>query len=189
MSWPELQQLMSQYEARAHQDMIGSPRVDLLLTLIQFNVFRALISNTSMLGLTVEEWTEDEDAVSPWNLKAYDNKQNFCPRSLRPTQIQRSVSHHPWIDLFPLPRMRDNLLRNSDSYDEWALCNDLVDFYEVPNEKTGLIVWNTPWDPSGWEASEEFLTKWKWVVEGCDELFTSTNYWRKQRGEEALNFY
>jgi hypothetical protein len=84
--------------------------------------------------------------------------------------------------------MRDNLLLAAagSGYDEDALCNDLVDFYEVPHEKTGLIVWRDPWDPSGWEVSETFVRKWSWVLRGCRELLWSTNYWRGRRGEDVL---
>lgn len=179
-------EMMKQYEISAHQaQILGSPRVDQLLTLIQFNVFRALISNTSALGFTMD-WLE-EDAISPWNSTS-GSVISSCPASLRPTAIQRTIPHHPWIDLFPIPQMRDNMLLAGDSYDEYELCNDLVDFCDVPNEKTGLIVWGEPWDPSGWEMSESFLSRWRWVVNGCVGLLASTNYWRAQRGERELVF-
>jgi hypothetical protein len=84
--------------------------------------------------------------------------------------------------------MRDNMLLAGDSYDEYELCNDLVDFCDVPSERTGLVVWGEPWDPSGWEISESFLRRWGWVVKGCLDLLVSTNYWRKQRGEDPLVF-
>jgi hypothetical protein len=45
--------------------------------------------------------------------------------------------------------MRDNLLRKYDLFDEYALCNDLVDFYDFSNQQTGLIVWTEPWLPFG----------------------------------------
>ncbi len=80
------------------------------------------------------------------------------------------------------------MLLAGGSYDEYELCNDLVDFCDVPNEKTGLIVWGEPWDPSGWEMSESFLSRWRWVVNGCVGLLASTNYWRAQRGESELVF-
>jgi hypothetical protein len=177
---------MKQYEVAARQDhLLGSPRVDQLLTLIQFNVFRALISNTSSLGFTMA-WLQ-EDAISPWN-STCEHATHFCPASLRPTPIQRKIEHHPWIDLFPIPQMRDNMLLAGDSYDEYELCNDLVDFCDVPSERTGLVVWGEPWDPSGWEISESFLRRWGWVVKGCLDLLVSTNYWRKQRGEDPLVF-
>jgi hypothetical protein len=165
--------------------MLGSPRVDQLLTLIQFNVFRALISNASTLGSS-RDWLE-EDAISPRNSPS-ESVSASCPISLRPTPIQKRITHHPWIDLFPIPQMRDNMLLAGDSYDEYELCNDLVDFCDVPSEKTGLIVWGEPWDPSGWEISESFLIRWSWVLKGCVELLGSTNFWRGQRGERELVF-
>jgi hypothetical protein len=182
-----IQEMLIQYETLARRDyMLGSPRVDQLLTLIQFNVFRALVSNTFALRFTME-WLE-EDAISPWSSGSSEPDNPSCPKSLRPTTLQRTISHHPWIDLFPIPTMRDNLLLAGDSYDETALCNDLVEFCDVPNEKTGLIVWGDPWDPSGWEVSEAFLAKWGSVIKGCDELVESTNYWRVKRGEKVLFF-
>ncbi len=176
-------ELMKQYEVATRQDHL--PRVDQLLTLIQFNVFRALISNTSSLGFTMA-WLQ-EDAISAWN-SASEHATSSCPASLRPTLIQREIEHHPWIDLFPIPRMRDNMLLAGDSYDEYELCNDLVDFCDVPSERTGLVVWGEPWDPSGWEISQSFLRRWGWVVKGCEDLLVSTSYWRKQRGEDPLVF-
>lgn len=82
--------------------------------------------------------------------------------------------------------MRDNLLLAGDSYDEDQLCNDLVEFVDLTNEQTGLIVWSEPWDPAGWEISETFLKNWGWTVNGCVELLESTNFWRATRGEDAL---
>jgi len=178
-----VQVLVTQYEALAQRDyVLGSPRVDQLLTLVQFNVFRALISNTFAMGFSMN-WLE-EYAISPW---VYSH-QAICPASLRPSMLQSTVVHHPWIDLFPIPRMRDNLLVAGDTYDEYALCNDLVDFCDVTHEKTGLIVWREPWDPSGWEVTEGFLARWGWVVKGCDELAKSKDYWRMKRGGNTL-FY
>ncbi|KAE9363605.1 hypothetical protein N431DRAFT_431805 [Stipitochalara longipes BDJ] len=179
-------ELMRQYEITAYQaHLLGSPRVDELLTLIQFNVFRALISNTSTLGFSMG-WLQ-EDATSPWS-STCEPINSSCPASLQPTLVQRMIPHHPWIDLFPIPRMRDNMLLAGDSFDEYELCNDLVDFCDVPSERTGLVIWGEPWDPSGWEVSESFLKRWGWVVRGCTELLASTNYWRKQRGEDTLVF-
>ncbi|KAJ5387320.1 hypothetical protein N7509_009861 [Penicillium cosmopolitanum] len=187
MNGAEILQTMAQYEASARNDYsLGSPNVDQLLTLIQFNVFRALIDNTSVIRFTLD-WL-DEDAISPWCAGVPESQISYYPPSLRPTSLQQDVCHHPWIDLFPIPQMRDNLLQKYGDFDEYALCNDLVDFYDVSNDETGLIVWSNPWLPSGWEVSETFLRKWSWVVKGCDDLAKSTNYWRGIRGEEPLVF-
>lgn len=175
---------MKQYEKQARQaHLLGSPRLDQLLTLVQFNVFRALVSNTSSMGFTMD-WLQAE-AISPWNLTC-EFINSSCPASLRPTSVQKRIEHHPWIELFPISRMRENMLLAEGSYDEYELCNDLVDFCDVPSERTGLIVWGEPWDPAGWEISESFLKRWGWAMKGCVELLASTNYWRKQRGEDAL---
>ncbi|RDW74102.1 hypothetical protein BP5796_07544 [Coleophoma crateriformis] len=183
----ELRQMTEKYEALARRDfLLGSPRVDQLLTLIQFNVFRALINNTVTMGWDFA-WLECEEPISPWN-RADAPQLALCPASLRPTPVQQAIVHHPWIDLWPIPQMRDNLLLAGETYDEDRLCNDLVEFCEIPNEQTGLIVWGEPWDPAGWEVSENFVRNWGWVVKGCVELLRSTNYWRKRRGESPLIF-
>ena len=180
----ELREMMDQYEKSARRDYeLGSPRVDQLLTLIQFNVFRALLNNTTTLGFTMA-WLEYE-AISPWNTN-FQRASSSCPPSLLPTPIQRTVPHHPWIDLWPIPQMRDNILLAGDAYDEDQLCKDLVDFCNVPHAQTGLVVWREAWDQYGWEASEAFVRNWGWILKGCTELIESTNYWRAKRGEKAL---
>ncbi|KAK5116541.1 hypothetical protein LTR85_009166 [Meristemomyces frigidus] len=185
---PRKQAWMARFEAQAHHDyVIGSPRVDDLLTLIQFNVFRALINNMHALRFG-EEWLL-EDAISPYALgTTRGSSMELVPANLRPTALQCDVSHHPWIDLFPIPSLRDNLLLADDTYDEYDLCNDLVDFHGVSHDRTGLIAWDKPWHASGWEATEGFIAKWPWVVKGCRELAESTNFWRARRGEEPLHF-
>jgi hypothetical protein len=189
LSPAEIRALMAKYESQAYRDyMLGCPRTDQRLTLIQFNVFRALVSNTYALGFTME-WLDD-DAISPFYSRSSNSSacSTSYPKSLTPTTLQKTTSHHPWIDLFPFPKMRDNMLLAAGLYSEAALCNNLIDFEDVTHDKTGLIVWKEPSDPSGWEVSEAFLKEWSWVVSGCDELVQSTNYWRAKRGERPLYF-
>ncbi|THV54476.1 hypothetical protein BGAL_0026g00490 [Botrytis galanthina] len=175
-------------EARRNYSM-GSPRTDQLLTLIQFNVFRALIRNTRTMGWNLDWLDCTIDPLSPWlDLSTKFVPGAHCPQALCPTKIQRTIPHHPWLDLWPIPQMRDNLLLHAGSYDEDRLCNDLVEFGGLMNEQSGLIVWGEPWDIWGWEVSETFLKNWGWALKGCEELLTSTNTWRAKRGEEALVF-
>jgi hypothetical protein len=184
-SLAEIQEMMLRFEESAYRDYaLGSPRADHLLTLIQFNVFRALLSNTNTLGFTLE-WLH-EDAISPFTTTNPERLDTSCPQSLRPTSLQRTIPHHPWLDLFPIPTMRDNILRAGDSFDDTELCMDLVEFWSSPGERSGLVVWGDPWDPRNWEVSEEFLRKWAWIIRGCQELFQSTNSWRMKRGEKKL---
>jgi hypothetical protein len=183
----ELGIIISKYEEMATRDyMLGSPRTDQLLTLIQFNVLRALISNTAALGWTLE-WLESANPISPW-FTYFESDDHKIPKGLRPSHLQCTVEHHPWIDLWPIPKMRDNLLRAEGNYDEDLLCDALVEFTDVPNDQTGLIVWKDPWDIYSWELSETFVKSWGWTVKGCEELQHSTNIWRLRRGEEPLSF-
>jgi hypothetical protein len=195
MTPADVRKMMARFEQSAFLEYeMGSPRLDHLLTLIQFNVFRALISNTNALGFNLD-WL-NEDAVSPFNTSlptpplspktSSPLLATSCPPNLLPTALQRTTPHHPWLDLFPIPTMRDNIFRLGEDYDDAPLCYDLVEFCHAPGERSGLIVWGDPWDPSNWEVTEEFLRKWGWVLRGCRELFVSTNYWRGRRGEKKL---
>ncbi|VUC35958.1 unnamed protein product [Clonostachys rosea] len=163
--------------------LIGSPGRDCLFTLIQFNVFRSMVRNERDLGLP-EACALDDDSVSPISDASYVARD--MPASLRPTLLQMTVTHHPWIDLLPLPRMRDNLLLADDQYDETALCTAILGCNTNSGGRTGMIVWGEAWDPAGWELTEEFIREWAWTLEGCDEFLASTNYWRQRRGKGAL---
>ncbi|KAL4961594.1 DUF3425 domain-containing protein [Aspergillus stella-maris] len=183
-----LYQLMTVFEAAAYRSYRGNPRADHLLTLAKLNVFRAFVHNIAVLGYT-REWMTD-DAISrfsisgpldPISLPAVD-----LPPSLRPTDMQRSHLHHPWLDFFPFTRLRDNLIQNEDTMDDTQLCRDIMGFWTMPSETNCLMVWGNPWDPMNWEITEIFLQKWGRLVKGCPEIFWSTNYWRRLRGEKRL---
>ncbi|KGO47165.1 Protein of unknown function DUF3425 [Penicillium expansum] len=166
--------------------MLGSPRTDLLLHLIQFNFTKALMENTMILGLTSDQL--DDDAISPFNTTGpwqYDYE-SYLPPSLQPTVIQRSIPHHPWLDLLPIPHMRDTLIRAGDFEEETQLCIDMKGSGNAGPEKTGIIVWSDPWDAAGWEVTESFARSWGWVIKDCVDLAHSTNKWRAMRNERPL---
>lgn len=179
----------------------GVPAEHEFINLLYYNVFRAFQVNIGSLGLTV--YLLCLDILSPFNsialggtvsedledsplalVPAPDLISNLPP-SLQPTALQISVLHHPWIDLFPCPKLRDNLLRKGDALDGSEICHDVCKGGE--NENTGLIVWGDPWDPSGWEVTESLAKKWPWMIEGCDEVIEGTNYWRALRGLANLD--
>ena len=189
LSDEEIKEIENYFKKEANRNHLSeSPMNDQLLPLIQFNVFRAMLANVSLLGLTLERIC-DEDYVSPFcGLQQDQGSISFLPSSLRPTLLQRTAAHHPWLDFFPFPAVRDNLIRAGDAYDDEQLCIDLMGFCNAPSEKTGLLIWGEPWNPRGWEVTESFVRKWAWVITGCIELMESTNYWRAQRGEKRL-FY
>ncbi|KAL2808061.1 hypothetical protein BJX63DRAFT_436448 [Aspergillus granulosus] len=176
--------------------------VDHLLTLIQFNAYRAFLTNMKILALPTIFSCGDPTsliaascassleldlptattATTPGNLPPY----------LIPTPLQLSLTHEPWIDLFPLPALRDNLLRFRGQIDSCELCDDILgtmfeDQVQSPNDnRNGLIIWGEPWDVASWELMEGFVAKWGFLLVGCEVLIDGTNRWRATRGEEPL---
>ncbi|KAH8800730.1 hypothetical protein F5884DRAFT_808632 [Xylogone sp. PMI_703] len=49
---------------------------------------------------------------------------------------------------------------------------------------SGLLVWGDSWLIQSWEMTEGFVRNWGWLVEGCAELMSATNRWRRERGGE-----
>ncbi|TQS33575.1 hypothetical protein Golomagni_06075, partial [Golovinomyces magnicellulatus] len=160
----------------------GDPTSDLLLSLTQFNAFRAMLQNMNTLGLTMEMMKED-DRISSFNQSMPVGQ---LPSSLQPTAVQSAIPHHPWIDPFPIPSFRDALLINEGKYDEDDLCNDLVGQCGMLGGQVGIIVWGEAWDPMGFEMTETFAKKWADVFRDCWEIRASTDYWRRSRGERPI---
>lgn len=173
--------------------MRGNPTSDHLLTLTKVNVFRACGHNLQLIGFSMDDM--DDDAISPFNTatppeESSPMESDSIPANLRPTRLQRTVPHHPWLDFFPLPKMRDNLIQAGDNWDDEELCHDIMGFWNTSSSgDAGLLVWGDPWDIGNWEVTEAFLKKWQWVVRGCPELMNSTNAWRVKRGEKLIFRY
>ncbi|KAM0138006.1 hypothetical protein ACHAP3_003781 [Botrytis cinerea] len=171
------------------------PTDSYLLTLLHFNIIRALSINVEILKLPVDRM--DDDILSPFNTSSSTQYPqglpdlSNLPPALKPTSLQIEIKHHPEIDVFPFPRCRDLILSALSRGDEWndiEFCRDIMYGLEGGGGRTGFIVWGDPWVPASWEVEETFAKKWKWLLEGCEELFISTNNWRVGRGEEKLVF-
>lgn len=111
------------------------------------------------------------------------------PESLAPTELQMRTPHEPWVDMLPDATMRDNAIVSAARIDWREMCRDIIGSMCQGNntvEMTGLLVWNDPWRPEGWEVTEGFARKWGFMLKGCERLLSSTNRWRAQRGEEPL---
>ncbi|KAL4878342.1 hypothetical protein BJY04DRAFT_221278 [Aspergillus karnatakaensis] len=177
----------------------GSPRIDLLLGVKRVNFLRALYANIEVLGYTATEM--HDDALSQFGTagpkRSVYREQTLLPLALQQSSTQLNTPHHPWLDLLPIPQMRDNLILAGDAYDDGLLCKHMsghaVPSASVPDKRlgdaqgeTGVLIWRDPWDPSGWEVTETFLRNWGWVVRDCWGLFRSTNRWRAVRGEPPL---
>ncbi|KAH6949188.1 hypothetical protein DER45DRAFT_580806 [Fusarium avenaceum] len=194
---PDHRELLVKFAEQALESYrLGIPNVIHLTDTIRFNIFHAFVRNAQVLGFD-DDWLTYE-AVSPFNKQgplqvSAPNHQDY-PVSMRPTPLQVQVEHHPWIDFFPCPRMRDNLLQvvfehGEDAVDEDALCHDITDGGATAGiGSAAMITWADSWSPDGWEVTEMFLKKWSWLLHGCVELQTSTNTWRNRRGLSKLQF-
>ena len=169
----------------------SDPRADHRLRLIQLNIINSLTRNSAILGFTTD-WLVCA-SISPFPCTQQGPKPGTlrapCPDNLIPTKLQLEVQHHPWVDLFPLPRMPDNFLLAITSIlppeKEAQLWEDVV---ELGGEKdwSGFVVWGESWDPRNWEATVPFLRRWGWLLRGCPEIVEATNYWRCCRGESPI---
>ena len=122
----------------------------------------------------------DDESVSPWTVfnpfAPKDPAMVSCP--LMPTQLQLSTWHHPYVDLLPSPSLRDSILSALlDDTQEEQLCYDL--------HLIGFTIWGSqPWDPIGWEVSQEFVDNWSWLLDS--ETIRYSNFWRTGRGDPPL---
>lgn len=100
--------------------------LDHLLHLIQYNVFRAFITNKRTLNTlpsdplicSINGPYCDDTTANPLNPN--------MPSSLVPTTLQQTRYHGVWINVIPFPRIRDNLIKYEGCYDRWELMQDLV---------------------------------------------------------------
>lgn len=132
-----------------HNFLWHTLHAEALSSVTRHNVTRAMMFNAAYLGLTMELLLR-EDTISPFNIMGPATVgSESLPPSLQPTSLQKQIIHHPWIDLCPMPSLRDALLRRADAYDEDELCHDLFMGAGDDNEhQVGLVVWGESWDPS-----------------------------------------
>lgn len=189
---PEHREKVLQFAREAYEHYtLGMPRPTQLQLLIKLNVLNAIARNATLIGIPTDRLCADE-AISPFSqsgpLPLPD--QSSWPVALRPSSVQSTVSHHPWIDLIPFPIMRDRAIRAFDAgqLDEDEFCLDLLEVSDGRTEEPYLIVWGDSSDPHGWEATLPFMEKYGWMVWGCTEIFESTNAWRARRGEKLLGW-
>ncbi|KAJ4157716.1 hypothetical protein NW754_009365 [Fusarium falciforme] len=100
-----------------------------LLHVISFNVSRAILTNYFILSTIPLETTRFCSICRVFTLPAPETGVEITlPVSLMPTHLQEQVPHPGWVDLFPSPKLRDNLILALQEYDidEDAFMLDLV---------------------------------------------------------------
>ncbi|KAF2965888.1 hypothetical protein GQX73_g7658 [Xylaria multiplex] len=185
--------LILAFEAFIYKNWLISTLMPALLPdLVQFNFARALMANARVLGLTSSHLHDDAISYfhvagpSPPNVRV---DVSALPTGLQPTDLQRCAPHHPWLDLIPIPQMRDNLFRRGERcFDDEQLCRAMRGHRDRTD--AGFLVWGDSWDSSSWEVTEDFArSSWGWTIAGCWGLFQSTNKWRARRGEPPLFYF
>ncbi|KAI5859325.1 hypothetical protein GGS23DRAFT_585880 [Durotheca rogersii] len=160
--------------------------LDHLIPLVQYNFIRGVLTNVAILG--------SQNAFPPPCSRRWANVPLFpapstIPESLEPTALQLSTPHEPWMDLIPDKQMRDNAILMMGVFQREDVEEDVTrSLYEnvQPLEFNGVLVWNQPWRPEGWELTEGFIKRWPFLVKGCWAMLESTNRWRALRGEDPL---
>ncbi|KAI1352880.1 hypothetical protein F5Y01DRAFT_84776 [Xylaria sp. FL0043] len=157
-----------------------------LLVLIQLNVLRAMLTNMAILRIIERLPTECGMVLFA---KDFPPPPEVLPPSLQDTWLQQNTPHDMWVDTFPSPKLRDNLLSYGSIIDEDDLCGDVMGgLFEGYNdiELNGLLVWGEPWDETAWEITPGFAKKWGFLLKGCDTMIDATNKNRAARGEDKL---
>ncbi|CAH0017145.1 unnamed protein product [Clonostachys rhizophaga] len=181
---------------RAYQDWsLSRPVPKDLPTLSRLNAFDALMRNAQILQIPVEALGSDDDD-SPLLLTSRHSTgsqqlSGQFPDHLRPTELQKSVRHHPWLDLFPFPSLRDRILQGlqAGELDEDTVCDELCcDLLNLESKtEPPVLIWGDSWQASQWEFSISFIDRWAVLLEDCQEILAATNHWRRLRGAEAFS--
>ncbi|KAL5596243.1 hypothetical protein FOVSG1_009932 [Fusarium oxysporum f. sp. vasinfectum] len=194
LKWPNLRRDALEFLQRATTNWsLNLPQPRDLPSLSRLNAFDALARNAMVLRIP-HEYLETDEHHSLFNYHGpvVHSSKAPLPPSLCPTELQKAIVHHSWLDIFPFPNLRDNILRGIQlgqlEEDELCdrLCCDLLSFNEdsIPS----LLIWGDSWDAAGWEFSSQFFEEWGFLLEGCPELIQATNYWREVRGELKIEF-
>lgn len=188
---PDISQRVLALASMAYLDYtMNAPRISQLPFLITLNVNIAIAKNATLIGFDRTLMCLNE-AISPFNQSGPWPSSPNTPKCLEPTPVQRSVAHHPWLDIFPFPKFRDNMILAQDAniLDDDELCEDVAEANLENIERPGLIVWGDASLPHSWEVSPKFLRKWGWLLQGCPEMLEATNRWRQSRGERLLQWH
>lgn len=180
-----LREFFTRHAASASTNAGPLPGTDVFPYLSQFNTLDGLRENAGILGMTIQTVCEEtlESPVADGSARAA-SLATRAPPYLRPTEMQLSIPHPPWIDILPSPHIRDTLITALGLYDARELFQDIIGDGRA-SDGPGLILWGAPWDRLGWEVSEVLSEKWDWVFQSCPDLVYSSRLWRKKREHRA----
>lgn len=182
---------------QVYEDYIRSrPSLRSLPLIIRLNALDAIADNAEKMGISHFGLCR-EDLISPFT--PFGPRQPVelnqpCreyPLSLQPTEHQRCIPHHPWIDLLPYAGMRDSILYylRAGLMDDAELCADILGVGDDDwSTRPAMIVWGDASDWKSWEVNTMFLMKWGFLIRGCPQALEATNLWRSRRGDKPIVF-
>ncbi|KAG4440170.1 hypothetical protein IFR05_004315 [Cadophora sp. M221] len=107
---------------------------DHLIHLVQHNVFRALMANKSLI-LSASVVLQESPLPTPIEqfpttlcgglTVVHPLPGHPVPDTLYPTPLQMNCAHTGWINMFPFPRFRDNLIKKGIDFIPEEMCKDL----------------------------------------------------------------
>ncbi|KAJ5763305.1 hypothetical protein N7533_001986 [Penicillium manginii] len=114
------------------------------------------------------------------------------PLHLQPTRTQRSIAHHPVLDLLPWPSVRDKLIqvfhlpvhmRPGNAQDPMGLIRFVYDMEDDSGEGV-TITGQNPLEPGTWEIGQLVFERWWWAFD--TGVIEGSNRSRKTRGKARL---
>lgn len=112
------------------------------------SIYAALFNNGSLMGIPCSVSTPKKSAVPGPEV----------PESLQPTDLQLSTIHPSWIDRFPFPKMRDNMITLLGIINEEEFLADLFCLTSFTLDPGAA-----PWDPAAWKIGRDFSEKWGYL--------------------------
>ncbi|KIX04503.1 uncharacterized protein Z518_05373 [Rhinocladiella mackenziei CBS 650.93] len=132
-----------------YQVMVPTSKEDQFVTsTMSGSVYAALFNNGAMMGLACS-------CVIPGRSTPVGAE---IPESLHPTTLQLTTIHPRWIDRFPFPKMRDNMITLMGIIDEEEFLGDLFCLTSFTLDPGAA-----PWDPRAWKIGKEFSAKWGYL--------------------------
>ena len=160
------------------------------LRVLELDLLRGCVEIAKRLNISDMIWSLHE--MSPFTDPAnahltYDH----LPLNLRPTVAQRTLPHHPVLDILPWPTARNKLIHvfsvTPDLRPPGTRCpTALMDFvYDIEDSAEGVRIWgDDPYDWQNWEVGEKVFGKWWWAFDG--DIIKNSNEWRINRGAPVL---
>ncbi|KAF2767960.1 alpha/beta-hydrolase [Teratosphaeria nubilosa] len=161
---------------------------DELARTINRNLIAATLTNARHLGLDLAAL---QRGTSTYTTRPSAKQTRSLPPTLVPVELQFQVAHDPIIDTLPNSRLRYNILHAIaiGQLDATSLSRSirasgaLRERSEEGPQRLGLVVWREPELLASWELSEDFIRRFAFLLQGCEDLLVVTNAWRSRRGE------